>query len=154
MDCSTPDRRATPWGRVLIVDDHPDAADTLALLLESEGFVCRTAYSAEQALALMQQELPDVVVIDLFMPRVSGDQLAQNARQSFGRRCPRLVAYTAMLHPMDDDRHLTEAFDCHLLKPATTADLLEAIGGLDLREPPALKLAARSAAVAAPGRQG
>lgn len=121
--------------RVLVVDDNQDAADTLAMLLHAEGCDCSTAYNADEAFAALHDELPDVVVIDLFMPRTSGDELARRVRQAFGARRPLLVAYTAMSSHLHDAPEDGAAFDRHLIKPATLDELLAAVGAVAMPAP-------------------
>jgi CheY-like chemotaxis protein len=67
MESIPPDERAPEQRRVLVVDDPPDAADRLALLLEICGYQTRRAYSGEEAIALARRFLPDAVVMDLRM---------------------------------------------------------------------------------------
>lgn len=122
---STPPHARGP--RVLVVDDNHDAADMLTLLLRAEGCDCSTAYNAEDAFAAMCDELPDVAVIDLFMPRTSGKELARRVHAAFGTHRPLLVAYTAMSSHLHDDPEAGMAFDRHLIKPATLDELMAAV---------------------------
>jgi YesN/AraC family two-component response regulator len=65
-----------PTLRVLIVDDEHNIADTLALILEKRGHVVRTAYSGEDAVRIAQSFHPHAVVSDVFMPGMTGIDLA------------------------------------------------------------------------------
>jgi CheY-like chemotaxis protein len=109
---------------VLVVDDNHDAADTLAMLLEAEGCECHTAYSGEQALALAERDHPDVVILDLFMPHMSGDEVARALRDSPYGRNVTLVAHTAMSSYLHHQAILDAGFDHHLVKPALLDDLI------------------------------
>ena len=62
--------------KVLIVDDERTIADTLALILATNGYETRTAYSAEQAIEIITEWLPDLVTIDVVLPRMNGIDLA------------------------------------------------------------------------------
>lgn len=70
---ATPDSRPRGGGRrVLVVDDNPDALDSLALLLSLDGHEVRTALDAEQALAIASDFKPDLVVLDIGLPGRNG----------------------------------------------------------------------------------
>jgi len=110
--------------QVLVVDDNHDAADTLAMLLEAEGCECQTAYSGEEALALAERELPDVVILDLCMPSMGGDQVARALRSGPHGNEVTLVAHTAMSSYLQHDEVLEAGFDLHLVKPAPLDELI------------------------------
>jgi CheY-like chemotaxis protein len=110
--------------QVLVVDDNRDAADTLAMLLEAEGCDCRTAYSGEEALAAVEREAPDIVILDLFMPRMSGDQVARTLRRGPLGTDLTLVAHTAMSSQLHHEAIVEAGFDRHLVKPASLEDLV------------------------------
>lgn len=59
-------------GKILIADDDPDVVEDLSLLLEDEGFEVSSARNGEEALAGMESDHPDLVILDLLMPRVDG----------------------------------------------------------------------------------
>lgn len=62
--------------RVLVVDDERTIADTLALILKANGYETRVAYSAEQAIEIIAEWLPDLATIDVVLPRMNGIDLA------------------------------------------------------------------------------
>jgi len=62
--------------KILIVDDETTVAETLALVFSSRGFICRTAFSAEQAIELIADWRPDVAIVDVMLPRLNGIELA------------------------------------------------------------------------------
>lgn len=101
--------------RVLVVDDNRDSADTITALLLAWGHEARTLYDAESVISVVTEFQPDVVVLDIGLPKVNGYDLARQLRQS-GRHIV-LVAFTG--YGQDDDRRrVREAgFDHHLLKP-------------------------------------
>lgn len=57
---------------VLIADDEKDIVETLKFMIESEGVKCITAYDGEEALALIKENLPDLVILDVMMPKING----------------------------------------------------------------------------------
>ncbi len=106
-----PEDAAAPMLRVLVVDDDPDAAESLAFCLQLEGRNVRYVTSAEDALALAETFAPHVALIDVFMPEVDGHALAAQLRGRFGKAIL-VVAVTGALKSVELD-----AFDFHLMKP-------------------------------------
>jgi CheY-like chemotaxis protein len=103
--------------RVLVVDDNRDSADTMAALLRAWGHDVRTLYDGQSMLSIVDEYEPDVVLLDIGLPKINGYELARQLRQSGGSRRIVLVAVTG--YGQDDDRRrVREAgFDHHLLKP-------------------------------------
>ena len=58
--------------RVLVIDDEPDQTTYLSTLLQDQGWAARTANSADEGLALAQEEVPDVILLDVMMPERGG----------------------------------------------------------------------------------
>lgn len=69
--------------RILVVDDEETIADTLALIFRSNGYDGRTAYSAEQALELLEEWRPDLAVIDVVLPGMNGIEFAIFLKASY-----------------------------------------------------------------------
>lgn len=114
-------------GKVLVVDDNQDAADTAATLLELSGYSVATAYAPEAALATFDSFEPDVALLDIGLPGMSGYELAAQLRaHKRGGRC-RLVALTGYGTQADVARAMQAGFDAHLTKPATPDALLETV---------------------------
>jgi DNA-binding response OmpR family regulator len=80
--------------RVIVVDDVPDAAQTLALLLELDGYDVRTANDGAQAMALIDSFAPHCILFDIDMPNVDGFELSKRVRASHGDDIV-LIAVTA-----------------------------------------------------------
>jgi PAS domain S-box-containing protein len=114
-DAQTPEPREPK--RVLVVDDNRDSADTITALLLAWGHEARTLYDAESVISVVEEFQPDVVVLDIGLPKINGYDVARQLRQSGNPRHIVLVAFTG--YGQDDDRRrVREAgFDYHLLKP-------------------------------------
>jgi len=69
--------------KILIVDDEPTIADTLSLIFASSGYEARTAYSAEQALEMLEDWHPDLAVIDVILPGMNGIEFAIFLKASY-----------------------------------------------------------------------
>lgn len=117
--------REAPRGRrILVADDNADALSTMTLLLEMEGHEVHTAADGEQALARAEALRPDVAILDIGMPRLSGHEVAKRIRASEWSRDTLLIALTGWGQAQDQERALAAGFDYHCTKPVDLAALL------------------------------
>jgi len=107
-----------PRGRVLVVDDNRDAADSLAMVLGKAGHQTFTAYTGERALQIGEREHPDVIVLDIGMPDMTGYEAAQRIRRTRWGNDILLLAITGWGQKEDIERALKAGFDFHMTKPA------------------------------------
>ena len=113
--------------RVLVIDDNRDAADSLQMLLATEGFETRVAYDGAQGLAEFNRYRPDIVLLDIGMPLMDGYEVARQIRSSeFGSR-PTLCAVTGWGQAEDKRKALESGFDEHLTKPIDPNSLTGAL---------------------------
>ena len=105
-----------PGRSVLVVDDNADSAETIALLLRLSGHRVHTAHDGHTGLELARTLEPEVVILDIGLPRLSGYEVAQQIRARAGPQ-PMLVALTGYGQESDRRRCLEAGFDHHLLKP-------------------------------------
>jgi two-component system CheB/CheR fusion protein len=119
---SLPPRQAGgPSLRILVVDDLLDAADSLALLLGLMGHVARAVYDGPTALREASTFRPDVVLLDLCLPRMDGYEVARRLRGEMGLSDALLVATTGL---RQEERCIREAgFDRLFLKPLDLTEL-------------------------------
>jgi CheY-like chemotaxis protein/two-component sensor histidine kinase len=115
-------------GRVLIVDDNEDAADTCATLLEMSGYDVRVAYTPEAALAELAGFQPDVAILDIGLPGMSGYELARELKSR--GHVGKLVALTGYGQAADMAASKAAGFDAHLTKPVMPADLTDLVAKL------------------------
>ncbi len=119
-------RVPTAGRRVLVADDNHDAADSLGLLLECAGHQVWCAFSGPEALAVALRERPEVMILDIDMPGLSGYEVAEQVRaEPWGKRAA-LIAVTGWGQERDRQRAQAAGFDQHLTKPVDPA-LLEAM---------------------------
>jgi signal transduction histidine kinase/ActR/RegA family two-component response regulator len=111
-------------GRILVVDDNPDAADSLARLLADDGHEVRVARDAEEAMREFVSFRPDTVVLDIGLPDVSGYEIARRIRKELWGQAVRLVALTGWGQEEDRRRSREAGFDEHVIKPIDPAALL------------------------------
>lgn len=116
-----------PSKRVLVVDDHVDTAELMAEALRSKGLDVVTAYTAETGLELMPTFRPEVVLLDIGLPEMTGYELARQITQS-GVAC-RLVAITAYGDLRARLRSREAGFSAHLVKPVAMDLVLLAVNG-------------------------
>jgi signal transduction histidine kinase/CheY-like chemotaxis protein len=102
---------------ILVADDNRDGADMMALSLQIAGHAVLVANSGRQALELCEQHLPDVAIIDIGMPDLSGHEVAARIRSSPWGREMILLAVTGWGQASDVQRALGAGFDRHLTKP-------------------------------------
>jgi PAS domain S-box-containing protein len=113
--------------RILIVDDLQDSADSLARWLRMYGQEVQTAYDGEQAIQAAEAMRPDVVLLDIGMPKVNGYDVCRHIRQQAWGQDTLLIAVTGW--GQEEDRRRTQAagFDHHMVKPVDPAALLKVL---------------------------
>jgi CheY-like chemotaxis protein len=122
--------------RVLVADDNRDAVDSLALLLESFGYEALIARSGPEALEVGNSNQPDVVVMDIGMPGMTGYETARRIRQHSWGRSALLIAVTGWGQEEDKLQAREAGFDHHLSKPVDVEDILRLLGDF-LKQMPA-----------------
>ena len=113
--------------RILVADDNNDAVEALALQLQLAGHDVRTANDGMEALEVAESFAPQVVLLDLGMPRMDGYETARQIRRRSWGRGATLVALTGWGQQQDRQRTSAAGFDVHLVKPVTEFDLFHAI---------------------------
>lgn len=109
--------------RILVVDDNQDAANSLAMLLRMKGHDVRTAYDGLEAVDAAATHKPDVVLLDVGLPRLNGFDVARRIREGESQGHVVLVALTGWGHDEDRRRSKEAGFDHHMVKPADPAAL-------------------------------
>jgi len=114
---------------VLIVDDEPDARELVQQVLGERGARVDAASGVEEALAWLQQEVPDVLISDIGMPVFDGFDLIRRVRSSPDRRIAavKAVALTALTRAEDESRALRDGFDAFVAKPAEASRLVSEV---------------------------
>jgi PAS domain S-box-containing protein len=113
--------------RILIVDDLKDSADSLARLMRLRGQEVTTAYDGEEALKVAEAMRPEVILLDIGMPKMSGYDVCRQLRQRPWAKDVLVIAVTGW--GQEEDRRRTEeaGFDHHLIKPVDPAALMKLI---------------------------
>ena len=119
--------RAPARKRILVVDDNVDAATSLAQLMRAMGHEVFVAHDGRSALSDLSRIRPDMALLDIAMPDMSGYELAREIRSRMGSAV-RIVALSGFVLPEDRARALEAGFDQHLVKPADAAFLKSLLG--------------------------
>ena len=128
-----------PLLSIVVVDDSRDAADTLAATLECLGQKVAVAYDGATALTRIQELHPDLAILDIGMPGLSGHELAKKLRADPTLVGLHLIALSGWGLPADRKFALASGFDEHYAKPVGIEQLEEIIRahGVGPRSPPA-----------------
>jgi CheY-like chemotaxis protein len=118
--------------RVLVVDDDDDSRDLVLRILEKCEAITFSASSAEQALSIIERDVPDLLVSDIGMPGMDGYELMRKVRALPNQRARRVpaVAVTAYARSEDMRRALAEGFQLHMAKPIEPAAFASAVARL------------------------
>ncbi|MBM4299679.1 MAG: response regulator, partial [Deltaproteobacteria bacterium] len=116
--------------RILVADDFPQSAETLARLLRHDGSEVRIAQDGAEAFETAADFRPDVVVLDIAMPKLNGYEAARKIRsQPWGKQML-LVALTGWGQQQDRQRTREAGFDAHLTKPVNYSAIMDLLAKL------------------------
>ena len=115
--------RPTARLRILVADDNLDAAESLAMLLTLEGNETRTAHDGLEALDVAAAFRPDVILLDIGMPKLNGYEVCRRIRQQAWGKNMVVIALTGWGQEEDKRRSLAAGVDYHLIKPVDHAAL-------------------------------
>jgi signal transduction histidine kinase len=118
------------FGRILVVDDNRDSAETLAQLLRSHGNTTLTAFDGLEALEVAPDFRPNVVLLDIGLPKLNGYDTARRIREQPWGREVALVALTGWGKEEDRRRSSQAGFDNHMVKPVDFEKLTELLATL------------------------
>jgi PAS domain S-box-containing protein len=135
--------------KILVVDDNRDAADSLGELMRIAGHEARVCHDGLHALAMADAFRPDVVLLDIGMPRIDGHEVARRLRSQPWGRHMQIVALSGFGRPDDRQRSIDAGCDEHLTKPVSDGDLRRAISGPPPKSPAVTPREAGNAAVPA-----
>jgi CheY-like chemotaxis protein len=124
-----PPAAAVTLHRIVIADDNRDAADSLAMVLERRGHEVYRAYDGAAALELAIRQVPDVLLLDIGMPKLDGYEVARRIRALPWGKNVLLVALTGWGQEKAGQEAREAGFDAHVVKPATPAMLERLLAG-------------------------
>ena len=117
---------------ILVVDDDPDILDGILIILESQAYQIRTARDGMQCLELLKEEIPDLLILDLLMPRMDGWGVIRNVRGDTRYKNMPIMILTTVIEDASRRRYELETgyamdIQAYIEKPAKPAELLEMV---------------------------
>ena len=116
--------------RILVVDDNHDSALSLAMMLSIMGHDTRTAHDGESAVETAESFLPEVILLDIGLPKLNGYEVAQRIRGEAWGRSMFLIAVTGWGQEEDRQRSSEVGLNVHMVKPVEPAALEKLLAGL------------------------
>lgn len=110
--------------RILIADDEPNIVVSLEFLMKREGFDVQVAIDGEAALQAIAQQLPDLVLLDIMLPKKDGFEVCQQIRANPRWKSIKVVMLTAKGRDTEVSKGLALGADAYMTKPFSTKDLV------------------------------
>jgi len=117
--------------RVLVVDDNRDRAESLSLLLRMEGHQTQTAHDGEEAVAKALSYQPDIILLDIGLPKLNGYEACHAIRGQMHENRPLIIALTGWGQAEDRRKTHDAGFDAHLVKPVEYETLAKILNGTE-----------------------
>ena len=114
--------------KILVVDDNIDSIMILRSILESQGFTVLAAQSGLEALEIVARELPDLVLLDVMMPQMSGIEVLERIKTTHATSKVPVIMVTAEIQDEDVMTGYQHGADYYITKPCTAKQLLYGIG--------------------------
>ena len=109
---------------VLIVDDEPNIVLSLQFLMKKNGFEVRTAKDGEEAMAEISRAAPDLVLLDVMMPKIDGFSICKQIRANPEWKDMRIIMLTARGRDVEREKGLALGADDYITKPFSTKDAI------------------------------
>ncbi|MBE2295297.1 MAG: response regulator [Phycisphaerales bacterium] len=113
--------------KILVVDDEPNIVLSLEFLMKQAGFQVRTAADGEAALAALAAEQPDLILLDVMMPRKTGYEVCQAIRANPDWKDVRIIMLTAKGREVEREKGLALGADDYITKPFSTQEVVERV---------------------------
>lgn len=116
--------------KILIADDEQNIVISLEFLMKREGFQVSVANDGEEALACIRADPPDLVLLDVMMPRKTGFEVCQEVKSDPALRGVKILMLTAKGRDTEVARGLAMGADAYMTKPFSTRELVAKVKGL------------------------
>lgn len=116
--------------RILIADDEPNIVAAIEYLLQQSGYEVQVARNGEEALRLVEACIPDLVLLDVMMPRKSGYEVCTRIRERADWRHIKIIMLSAKGRETEVNKGLLMGADLYVTKPFSTRELIGKIKGL------------------------
>ncbi len=127
MICSKGGYVRVERNRILIIDDEPQIVRALELLMQREGFEVRSASDGIEALSAIEDGAPDLILLDLMMPRMDGFELCQKIRSNPAWKNMIIVILTAKGRDIEREKGMALGADHYVTKPFSTREVVQLI---------------------------
>ncbi|MCG7981673.1 MAG: response regulator [Candidatus Thiodiazotropha lotti] len=117
-------------GEILVVDDEPNIVLSLEFLMKKAGYSVTTANNGVDALSTIKQLRPDLVLLDVMMPRMDGYEVCQAVRGDPELSSVRIIMLTARGRDVERDKGMALGADDYVTKPFATQELVEKVKSL------------------------
>jgi DNA-binding response OmpR family regulator len=112
---------------VLVVDDEPNIVLSLKFLMDQAGFDVRVARDGEEALRAIEEQPPDLVLLDVMMPKKDGYDVCQTVRQNPAWENVRIIMLTAKGREVEREKGIALGADDYITKPFSTREVVERV---------------------------
>lgn len=112
---------------ILIVDDAPNIVLSLEFLMKQEGYEVFSVDNGEEALALVERHRPDLILLDVMMPRKDGYEVCQVIRANEQYKDTRIIMLTAKGRDVEREKGLALGADDYITKPFSTREVVEKV---------------------------
>ena len=113
--------------RILLVDDEPSILLSLEFLMEQEGYDVQTATDGDEALQAVSEKLPDLILLDIMMPKRDGFEVCQTIRANPDWKETKIILLTAKGREVDQEKGLALGADDYVTKPFATQELVKKV---------------------------
>jgi len=113
--------------KILIVDDETDIVEILQFVLEAEGYKCITAYDGEEGLKLAKNSMPDLIILDVMMPKINGYKICRLLK--FDNKYKNIPILMITARSQDEDKVIGEetGADEYITKPFKVDEVVEKV---------------------------
>ncbi len=116
--------------KILVADDEPNIVISLEYLLKREGYTVLIARDGQEALESIAREQPDLVLLDVMMPKKTGFEVCQEVRASDAASAIKILMLTAKGRDTDVAKGLALGADAYITKPFSTRELVQKVAEL------------------------
>ena len=115
---------------VLIVDDEPNIVLSLEYLMKKAGYVVHTASDGEEALIAVSQQLPNLILLDVMMPKLNGYEVCQKIRANQAYAGIKIIMITAKGRTVEREKGLAMGVDEYMTKPFSIQELMDKVAAM------------------------
>jgi DNA-binding response OmpR family regulator len=113
--------------KILVADDEPNIVISLEFLLKREGYIVVIARDGQEAVEAIERERPDLVLLDVMMPKKTGFEVCQDVRTNDALQATKILMLTAKGRDTDVAKGLALGADAYMTKPFATRDLVQKV---------------------------